>query len=84
MSQTFEDWKLQTEADPRALEAEAHTRFDHLHAFTFGRSVGRIEHAREVFGLRVRWLLWGAAVGLTLAAAFLQILQSERILPVGK
>jgi hypothetical protein len=42
MSQTLEDYyrKLQTEADALAREAEAHSCFDHLHAFNFGRSLG--------------------------------------------
>lgn len=84
MSQTFEEWKLQTEADVLTLEAEAHSGFDHLHAFNFGRFVGRIEYARDTFGLRVRWLLWGAAVGVTLAAIYLQVFLSERILQMAK
>ncbi|MGD1100908.1 MAG: hypothetical protein ABSA59_02485 [Terriglobia bacterium] len=86
MSQTFEDYcrKLQTEAGALALEAAAQSRFDHLHAFAFGRSVGRIESARDAFWLRVRWLLLGAAVGVTLAAVCLHVFLSERILQLVK
>jgi len=86
MSPTFEDYcrKLQPEADAQALKAEAHSRLDNLHAFNFGRSVGRIENARDAFWLRVRWLLLGAAVGVTLAAVYLQIFLSERILQFAK
>jgi hypothetical protein len=46
--------------------------------------VGRIEHARDAFGLRVRWLLWGAAMGVTLAAVYLHIFLSEEILQNAK
>lgn len=86
MSQTFEDYcrSLQREADVLALEAEARSRFDHFHAFNFGRSVERVEHARDAFWLRVRWLLLGAAVGVILAAVFLQAFPSGRILPMVK
>jgi len=86
MSQTFEDYcrKLQREADALAREAEVHSRFDHLHAFNFGRSLGRLENSRGAMGLRVRWLLLGAAVGVTLAAVYFQILLSERVLQLVK
>jgi hypothetical protein len=86
MSQTFENYcrKLRREADALALEAEARSRFEHLHAFNFGRSLERIEHARDAFWLRVRWLLLGAAVGVTLAAVYLQVFQSARILQIVK
>ncbi len=86
MSPTDEDYcrKLRTEADALGSEAEAHSRFDHLHAFNFGRCMGRIEHARDAFWLRVHWLLLGAAVGVTLAAVYLQIFLSERIVQFPK
>ena len=51
---------------------------------TLAARVGRIEHARDAFWLRVRWLLLGAAVGVTLAAVYLQIFLSERILQFAK
>jgi len=79
MSQTFEE-KIPTAVDALAPEAEAPTRVAHLRAFNFGRSVGRMENARAVFWMRVRWLLWGAAVGVTLAAVYLQIFLSEQVL----
>jgi hypothetical protein len=58
--------------------------FAHLHAFNFGRSVGRMESARDQSGLRLRWLLVGAAVGIAVAALYLQIFLSERILLFAK
>jgi len=86
MSQTFEDYcrKLQKEVDPTAQDADADARFDHLHAFNFGRSVGRIENACDHFWLRVRWFLLGAAVGVTLGAAWIQIFLSPQILQFTK
>lgn len=58
MSQAFDDYcrRLRAEADALGLEVEAHSRFDHQHAFNLGRSVGRLEHARDAFWIRVRWL----------------------------
>jgi len=86
MAQTFADYcrLLQTEADAIAHEAEVHSFLDHLHAFNFGRSVGRIENACDHFWLRVRWLLLGAAVGVTLGAVWIQIFLSQRILQFTK
>jgi len=84
MSQPFDKWKLQTEADALSMEAEANSRFDHLHTFNLGRCVGGVEHARDAFGLCGRWLLWGAAVGVTLAAVYFQIFLSERVLPMAR
>jgi hypothetical protein len=83
MSQTFEDYCRKL-VDPTAQEADADARFDHLHAFNFGRFVGRIENACDHFWLRVRWLLLGAAVGVTLGAAWIQIFLSQRILQFTK
>ena len=79
MSQMLQNYsrKLQAEVDALAQEAEAHSRFDHLNAFNFGRSVGRLENARYSFWLRVRWMLVGAAVGVTLAVVYAQILLSQ-------
>lgn len=86
MSQTFNEYcrKLQKEVDLAAQEADANARLDHLHAFNFGRSVGRIENACDHFWLRVRWLLLGAAVGVTLGAVWIQIFLSQRILQFTK
>jgi hypothetical protein len=86
MPQIFEDCsrKLPTEGDALARRAEAPSRVDHLLAFNFGRSVGRMENARDTFWLRVRWLLLGAAVGVTVAAVYLQNFLSQRILPFAK
>ena len=82
MAQTFADYcrLLQTEADAIAHEAEVHSFLDHLHAFNFGRTVGRLEITRDYFWLRVRWLLLGTAVGIAVAAFYLQVSLSERIL----
>jgi len=79
MSQIFKE-NISTEADALALEADVHACSDHLQAFNFGRSVQRMENARDAFWVRVRWLLWGAAVGVALAAVYLQMFLSERIL----
>jgi hypothetical protein len=81
MSQTLEACarKSQTESDALTREGEAHSCFDHLLAFNFGRSVGRMENARDSSWLRLRWLLIGAAVGVTFAAVYLQIFLSGRI-----
>ncbi|HMD85138.1 MAG TPA: hypothetical protein VKO18_10615 [Terriglobia bacterium] len=78
MSQTFEDYsrRLQTAANAHALETKAHSRLDHLQAVNFGRSLGRMESGRDAFWLRLRWLLLGAAVGVNLAAVYLQIFPS--------
>ena len=86
MPQNFENYsrRLQVEVDALAQEVEARSRFDHLDAFNFGRSVGRIEKARDFYWLRVRWLLMGAAAGVALAAVYLQIFLSDRILQLGK
>jgi hypothetical protein len=86
MLQTFEDYcrRLRAEGDKASPEAEGCDRFSHLHAFNFGRSVARLEHAREVYWVRVRWLLLGTAVGVTLAAACLQIFLSGRVLQFTK
>lgn len=86
MPPTFEDYcqKLQNEADARAREAEAHSALVHLHAFNFGRSVGRMESARNQSALRLRWLLLGAAAGIAVVALCLQIFLSERILLFAK
>ncbi len=83
MSETFEQ-NMPTQGDAPARQADAHARAAHLHAFNFGRSVGRMESAREAFWTRVRWLAWGAAAGVTLAALYLQIFLSERILHLAR
>jgi hypothetical protein len=83
MSETLEEYrrKLQTEVDAFALEGQPHLRAGQLHAFHFGRFLGRMENAQESFWLRVRWLLLGAAVGVALAAGCLQIFLAARLLP---
>jgi hypothetical protein len=74
------DAHVPTEVDAHVPRAEVHACFDHLHAFNFGRTVQRIENARDAFWVRLRWLLLGAAVGVTLAAVYLQVFLSNRIL----
>ena len=82
MSQTFKEYclKLQTEVDAIGQQAETDIRFDHLRAFNFGRSLERIEQVRGRLWLRVRWLLLGAALGMGLAAVYLQVFLSGRTL----
>ncbi len=86
MSTTFEEHcrKLQIEVDALAQKAEVHSCFDHLRAFNFGRCVARIEYARDVFWLRVRWLLLGAAVGMIFTVVHFHILSSSHILQFAK
>ena len=57
MLQTFEELKLQTDADVLALARGANSHLDLLKALNFGRSVEHIEHACRTFTLHVRWLL---------------------------
>ena len=82
MSQTSDDynWRLRGEGQEVVLDADLSARASHLHAFNFGRAVARLEHARYAFWLRVRWLLFGAAVGVTIAVVYFQAALSERIL----
>jgi hypothetical protein len=79
MKQTFEDYcrQLKTEADALAQEAEMQSRFNHLQAFNFGRTVGRMEDAREALWLRLHWLLLGVVAGVALGAV--GVLLSGRI-----
>jgi hypothetical protein len=86
MSATIEESrrKLPREDDAIAQHVEAAARLDHLHAFNFGRSLGRIEMARDRWWLCFRWLLFGAAVGVVLAAVYLQIFLNARILPIAR
>lgn len=86
MSQILEDYRRRLQAEGAVLhqEAEARCRLGHLHAFKFGRSIGRIENARNDFSLRVRWLLLGAALGVTVAVVYVRIFLSERFLPFVK
>lgn len=65
--------ELPGEDDAFAQQGNAGARFDQLHAFNFGRSLGRSEMARDRLWLSLRWLLFGAAVGVVLAAVYLQI-----------
>jgi hypothetical protein len=83
MSQIFRK-NIFTEAHAHTPKAEAHACFDHFLAFNFGRSVQRMENARHAFWLRVRWLLWGTAIGVALAAVYLQMFGSDRVLPLLK
>ncbi len=86
LTHTFEDYcqRLRAEAEDLALQAEMPARIGHLHAFNFGRAVARMEQAHNAFWLRVRWLLLGAAVGVTIAAVYLQIVLNERIMQFSK
>jgi hypothetical protein len=86
MSETVEESprKLPTEVDAFAQQVQAGTHLDHLHAFNFGRSLGRIEMARDRLWLCFRWLLFGAAVGVVLAAVYLQIFLNARILQIAR
>ncbi len=86
MSPTFEEYcrKLQIEVDALAQKAEVQSCFDHLRAFNFGHSMARIEYARDVFWLRVRWLLLGAAVSMIVTAVHFHILLSSHILQFAK
>jgi uncharacterized membrane protein YfcA len=86
MLPNFEDYcqRLRAEADSLAAEAEEAARLNHVHVFNFGRSVAHLEHRHDAFWLRLRWLLLGAAVGVTLAAAYLQVFLSNRILQFTK
>jgi hypothetical protein len=76
VKQTFEDYcqQLSGQAAQLAQEAEVRECFEHLSAFNFGRTVQRLEDARQDFWVRVRWLLIGAAVGAAFAAALIQVL----------
>jgi hypothetical protein len=76
VKQTFEDYcqELSGKAEQLAQEAEMRQRVEHLRAFNFGRSAQRLEDAQHDFWVRVRWLLFGVAVGAALAAAYLQML----------
>ena len=56
-----------------ALAKQNPLSYDGLRAFHFGRSVGRVEAARNAALMRVRWLLFGGAVGLAFAAAYIEI-----------
>ena len=75
---------LQAKADKITQNGEGAMRFNHLQAFNFGRSVARLEHARHAFWLRVRWLLMGAAVGVTFAALYFHVFASGRVLHLAK
>jgi len=63
---------------------EAVARFDHLYAFNFGRSLGRMEMARDLLWLSLRWLLFGAAVGIFLAAVYVQLFLNAGILQIAR
>jgi CheY-like chemotaxis protein len=84
MTGTLEEYcrELETEAHAMAQQAELDARSDHLHAFNFGRSLGRMELSREQLWLRVRWLLFGAAAGVAIATVLLQVFLSPRVLPM--
>jgi CheY-like chemotaxis protein len=83
---TLEDYclKLETEADAIGRQAELDARSGHLHAFNFGRSLGRMELSGDQLGLRVRWLLFGAAAGVAIATILLQVYLSARVLPLAR
>ena len=86
MSQMSEDYSQRLGMETAALGREegALACFNHLHAFYFGRAVARREQAEETFWLHVRWLSLGAAVGMTLAAVYLQTFLRGGILHISK
>ncbi len=86
MSQTFEDYceKLKLEADALGQQADAYSLDDHFHAFSFGRSVERIENSRAHYWLRLRWLFIGAAVGAAIGPVFFRLFLIARILQLAK
>ena len=84
MTKTLDKYCLELETEVAALEqhAEMDARADHLRAFNFGRSLGRLESTGENWWLRVRWLLFGAAAGVAIAAIFMQHFISLPLPPV--
>jgi hypothetical protein len=86
MSETVEEAprELPGEVDAIVPQVGAVARFDHLYAFNFGRSLGRMEMARDLLWLSLRWLLFGAAVGIFLAAVYLQLFLNPGILQIAR
>lgn len=86
MSETTEESrrKLPRDVDAFAQQVQAGIRFDHLNAFNFGRCFGRIEMARDRAWLCFRWLLFGTAVGVALAAVCIQIFLNTLILQIAR
>jgi CheY-like chemotaxis protein len=76
--------KLETEADAIGRQAEGDARSGHLHAFNCGRSLGRMELSGDQLGLRVRWLLFGAAAGLVIAGILLQVFRSMGVVRLAR
>jgi CheY-like chemotaxis protein len=74
--------ELETEADVVAHQAELDARSGHLHAFNFGRVLGRMEQSREQMWLRVRWLLFGAAAGVAIAIILLHAFLGPLVAPM--
>jgi hypothetical protein len=85
MSKTFKDHRqeLPMEDDVLAQEAESPTCIENLRAFTFNRSVGRLEISRRHFWQRVRWMLLGAAVGSAIGAAYPQVVLGGLVRHIG-
>ena len=71
---------LPREVNGRGREAESPSCFDPLQAFSCGRSAGRNEISRIHFCQRIRWLFLGAAVGVALAAVYVQVFLSAPVL----
>jgi hypothetical protein len=86
MSETIKESrrKLPKQVAIFGQQIEAGINLDHLQAFSFGRSLGRIEMARDHSWLCFRWLLFGAAVGVVLAAVYLQLFLNARILQIAR
>jgi len=86
MSQAVEETgcELPGEVDTIPPQMQAVLRLDHLHAFNFGRSLGRAEMARDRLWLCFRWLLYGAAVGVALATGYIQLFLNARLLQIAR
>ena len=86
MSETIKESRLKLPKQVAVFgqQREAGTNLDHLRAFNFGRSLGRIETARDHSWLCFQWLLFGAAVGVVLAAVYLQLFLNARILQIAR
>jgi CheY-like chemotaxis protein len=73
--------ELESKVDAMERQAEVEACSGHLHAFNFGRTLARIELSREQMWLRARWLLFGAAAGVAIAAILLQVFIHPGVLP---
>ena len=75
MSHTTRDYdrRLLVGAEAPAREVEVASALDRLHAFNFGRAVGRMEVTHDHFWFRLRWILVGCGVGVTLTSLYLHV-----------